>query len=187
MGVQLRPTIWRSCRVLANERRIELMRILLSGTSGTIGQIAAIADMSPRLTGQYLRMLQARGLASSERVSRYVMYSAKPNPSIPETKVILRALKRVLVRDQQTADSVIATLTAFTHPRRLEIISILHQGDRTTHELLAESGYSRRALARHLDKLERRKIIRAVSEKPSRWHLVRQRDVLARALVKCCV
>ena len=183
---QLRPTIWRTCRVLANEKRLELLSLVLKCPAGRVSQIANAADLPEKLAGQYLRMLQARGLLSAERESRFVMYSAEANPSISEAKSILAAMRTVLIKERQSPTDIISTLTGFTHPRRLTIIHELKGGPLLFGALLGITAISKSAMHRHLAKLANRGIVSCDDPPLGLWRFVRQKDPLAKALVACC-
>ena len=41
MGTGLRPTLWRSCRALANRKRLRILRRLIEHSPQTVAQVAA--------------------------------------------------------------------------------------------------------------------------------------------------
>jgi hypothetical protein len=93
-------------------------------------------------------------------VSRWVRYKVAPDPSIPETGELIRALESSLCRQKQPIDAVFRALTAFTHPRRVEIVRLLAAGgERLSHEVRAQTGISSEAWRRHVRKLMARKMV----------------------------
>ena len=87
-----------------------------------------------------------------------------PHPGITAAPVPGASdLLRVLA--QQASDTTIperlSLLTAFTHPRRVQIVSALSGGQRTLETLRRRTAISTPALLRHLKKLTRRGLVRA--------------------------
>lgn len=77
-------------------------------------------------------------------------------------------------------ESLIATATAFTHPRRISIVKCLAEGEKTFPELLASTRISTVALYRHLEKLSARHM---VEQKNDRYRLAKLADPLGQTLL----
>jgi len=69
-----RPTLWRTCRVLANRTRLRIFRRLAQQPGQTVSDVARRLRLSLPVTSQYLRALEARGLLSARRVGLRVTY-----------------------------------------------------------------------------------------------------------------
>ena len=151
----LNPTLWRTCRVLANEKRLLCLKAVLEQPGSSVGDIAERVCISEALASELLRALQARGLIQAKRQSRWVYYSPKPDPLVVDARPLLGALKRALLVEGRSASEMIHALTAFTHPRRLEILRCLQKAavDVSMDDLAASTRISLPALYRHLVKL----------------------------------
>jgi DNA-binding transcriptional ArsR family regulator len=175
------PTLWRTCRALANERRLACLRAVLSTPGATVGEIAAAAGLPEDQASLCLRALQARGLLHSKRVSRWVRYSPTPDPLVPAAAPILEAVSHALRTRRRSSAQLIRLLTAFTHPRRLTILRVLQLKRACAFVALARAcDISQTALFRHLTKLRERGL---VAEADQRWALAQARDPLADALL----
>lgn len=158
-GVRLNPTLWRTCRVLANNWRLEILRHVFAHPGDNVKTVAESLKISQSLASQYLRNLNSRGLISSEKYRSEVFYSPKPNITIPETKYLLNALEMVFFSECQSNSQIIRTLTGFTHPRRLKIMAILGNDRVECDRLIEASNISFRAFNRHMRKLIDRGIV----------------------------
>ena len=153
----LHPTLWRTCRVLANARRLQCLKTVLRNPGATVGQVAGTCRFPVNQTSVYLRALQARGLLQSVRDSRWVHYNPKADPLVPSAEPVLAAMTRALLKDNMPIKDAIFCLTAFTHPRRLAVLAVLLQKRSIPFAALAhKSNVSPCALTRHLAKLCRR-------------------------------
>ena len=167
------PTVWRTCRVLANAGRIKCLKVVLEQPGSTVGEVAACACLAENLASEHLRALQARGLIQAFRKSRWVHYAPMPDPLVPSARPLLTALRQALLTEKMAESEIIHTLTAFTHPRRLAILRYLQKTERACAEdIAAATRISLPALSRHLSKLAARRL---VSCGDHRWQLA-QRD-----------
>ncbi len=180
----LRPTIWRTCRVLANPLRLKMLGCIIRKPDQTVEELALVTDMTFGTASHYLRMLQARGLVSVERVSRWVRYAPQPNEGICWAPALMRALCRYLksADGDEALEDAEWILTGFTHPRRLLIIKTLSTGPKTAGQLRTATGISRPAMTRHLSKLLRRDLVQYCDN--GTYKLVNRRDPLARVLIE---
>ncbi len=87
------PTLWRTCRALANRRRLRLMQYLMRHSDLTVSAIADEARMPLSVASQYLRALNARGLLQARRVGRSVIYRVEADPAVPQAEPLLKALR----------------------------------------------------------------------------------------------
>jgi len=175
------PTLWRTCRVLANTQRLQCLKLVLSEPMLTVGDVADRTGHHENRTSEYLRALQARGLVRACRQSRWVRYTPHPDPLVPHGKPLLSALRQALIKNQQSERNVIRTLTAFTHPRRLSILSHLQKHGSVAFERLSvATSVSPQALYRHLKKLKTRGLIASNNQC---WRLTPPSDDLAKTLL----
>jgi DNA-binding transcriptional ArsR family regulator len=132
------------------------------------------------VASQYLRALNARGLLKAVRRGRCVFYEASADSSMPETDVLLKSLYAVL-RSDNTPKSIVDVLTAFTHPRRIELLQAIDKGAMDRRSLKAKTGISARALTRHLLKLGKRGYV--ISHQ-GKYRCAYPNNTLAKALMK---
>lgn len=161
---RLRPTLWRTCRVLANRGRLRALRTLLEFPDQPVSVVAKKLSVSVTLTSQYLRALNARGLLSVRRVGRWVYYRPSPDKTIPDAKALLEAIRREFGAEKKPIETIFRSATAFTHPRREEIFRAFHGQALTLPQLREKIGISTKALRRHLRKLQAREFLVAEGE-----------------------
>ncbi|MEN8254539.1 MAG: metalloregulator ArsR/SmtB family transcription factor [Verrucomicrobiota bacterium] len=175
----LRPTLWRTCRVLANESRLNLLRALFSCDESTVSALAVKTGISEAFASTQLRALSARGLVSSRPAGRWMFYSFEPNMAVEHSETIGNAIRESFAAGAKN-ESLIAAATAFTHPRRISIIKCLGEGEKTFPELLASTHISTMALYRHLQKLTARNM---VERKNNRYRQTKPGDTLGKTLL----
>ena len=177
------PTLWRTCRALANERRLLCLKAILMQPLITVGEVAVIANIPENQASINLRALQARGLITAQRKSRWTHYLPSADPLVEHAALVLAALRKSLITERQKERHVIALLKAFTHSRRLTILSYLQGTPRaTTESLVAATHISRPAMWRHLTVLKKAGF---VGDEDEKWSLLRAKttDPLAKALL----
>ena len=148
----LHPTIWRTCRVLANEVRLKMLWRLFQQRRSSMGELAAWGGISEATASKGLRSLNARGLIRAERIGKNVYYAPEANPEVEHAESILTALKKGY-EQVVPYEHVIHVVTAFTHPRRVEILIVLSERSFDVPELSIRTQISVPALQRHLRKL----------------------------------
>ena len=152
----LQPTLWRTCRVLANRTRLRILREVIRSSSLSVTDVADKLEMSDSTASEYLRMLNARGLLAAKRKGAWVYYTAKFDPSVSGAKELLAALKIDLQPSEKSIESVFRLITGFTHPRRIQIVRTLSNEAMHLYDLQAKTGIYLDSLKRHLFKLEDR-------------------------------
>jgi DNA-binding transcriptional ArsR family regulator len=151
----LHPTLWRTCRVLANRTRLRIFALLASESPQTVSSVALKLELSLPVASQYLRALEARGLCSVRRAGRRVEYRTNVAGAVAGSDLV-EPLRSALKGGGVSVESVFRLCTAFTHPRRVEIFRTLTVETRTFQQLQAVTWISSSALLRHLGKLEAR-------------------------------
>ena len=154
----LRPTLWRTCRVLANENRLDLLRELLAGKDRTVAALASRTGMSEQLASVHLRAIGARGLITARPNGRWLYYSATPNPLVDHAEILIDTLRKCCMAKMDN-EQIIHCATAFTHQRRIEIVKGLHHKAMPFGELVFATQISAPALHRHLGKLLDREML----------------------------
>lgn len=155
MQSPLAPTIWRTCRMLANERRLRVLEHVLRARRTSVTQTASACKLPLQQAGGNLRGLQSRGLLAVERVGRWTFYWPQADPSVRDAAELLQIIATAIQRQESTHDMMYA-LTACTHPRRLLLLQALRNGPLTAEQLVLRCHISLPAVYRHADKLLRR-------------------------------
>lgn len=176
----LHPTIWRTCRVLSNESRIKLLWKLFQGGEMSVSVLGDAVGLPESVASTYLRGLNSRGLILSERRQKYVFYRPEANPEVEHAERMLEAL-RASYEAFMPIGLVLQHLTAFTHPRRIEIVRALNEVAYDEQKLSIKTQISLPALYRHVRKLAERGY---VVKKDKVLILVPQETVLAKTLLK---
>jgi DNA-binding transcriptional ArsR family regulator len=177
----LHPTLWRTCRTLANGRRLACLKAVLAQPNCTVEELAETTGMPNDQASLCLRALQARGLIQSERYSRWVRYSPLPDRSVPAAAPILDAIRRAFFDERMADPEILFALTAFTHPRRLAILrSLQFNGPQPADKLSIATQVSPPALWRHLVKLRRRHL---VDQTQDGWQLAPRPSPLAQTML----
>jgi DNA-binding transcriptional ArsR family regulator len=115
-------------------------------------------DLSITQASLYLRALEARGLLSVRRRSRWVYYEAPPAASGGAAGILVEALRISFQDNKDSTETIFNLATAFTHPRRIEIFRALQQ-PQNFQDLQKQTRVPTRALERHLRKLEKRDFV----------------------------
>lgn len=178
----LQPTLWRTCRVLANPTRLKMLQALFKKPNQTVSQVAKYLGVPATVASVYLRALNARGLLRSVRKGAHVRYGVAANPSIPGCADLVKALRHVFERHQAPVDIIFRQATAFTHPRRIVIMHALQAGPRHYQDIRLMTGISLQALMRHLKKLADRGFL--LSPEPGQYCRAQPGDGFSRELVR---
>lgn len=177
----LQPTLWRTCRAIANHTRLEILRLLLDDSGQTVSALAKRLRRRPSITSQYLRTLEARGLLTARRTGRWVVYRLSPATRQNAMSGLVAALRATFRCESKPVTTIFRLATAFTHPRRIEIFRALQAGPRTPREIQAVTGISGWALSRHLRKLEARGF---VTPRDRQWAAAHRSDRLGSELAR---
>ena len=176
---QLHPTLWRTCRVLACETRLELLQHLFEQGELCVSELAAMTGISPHNASTQLRALNARGLIALRREKQKVIYRAEANEALDDAPALLRAVCDAFTK-QTPRRTVFRLCTGFTHERRIKLVHVLAVSPQTFGELLSGTGMSGSALALHLEKLSSRGFVK---KQAGRYHLRRVKNPLRHALL----
>lgn len=180
VAIPLQPTLWRTCRAIANRARLQIFSFLLRHPGQNVSAIAERLRKPLPLASQYLRVLEARGLLQARRAGRKVEYRLRSaNGDIGSR--MAEALRSTFQGKSEPVETVFRLATAFTHPRRIEIFRAIHVQPRTLAQLQTTTHISSWALRRHLRKLQARRFV-ACSE--GFYFAVGRTDDLGRELAR---
>jgi DNA-binding transcriptional ArsR family regulator len=154
------PTLWRTCRVLANRKGLQILALLIRQPNQTVSTVAEHMRLSMPAASQYLRALEARGLLTCRRVGLRVEYRPPATTTEGLAGPILTALRVAFRRRAQPIEVLFKLATAFTHPRRIKVFRAVKGGADSIGKLQTVTHISGRALSRHLAKLEARGFVK---------------------------
>ncbi len=160
---KLRPTLWRTCRVLSNENRLKLLWRLMQEGEMSMGRLAQSVGLSDPSASVHLRALNSRGLIKAERRNLYVFYSAEANAEVEYAAELLEALRECHA-SAISYSQVMRFATAFTHPRRIDIVRALAKGEMQEIALSQKTQISPQSLYRHVKKLLDRGFVTKVGD-----------------------
>ena len=164
-------------RALANRERIRVLRLITVCGETSVSQIAEAMQMPGNLISAHLKVLAAAGLVWRRRSGRTVGYHLAEHAGNLVTGAVLRMLphtfstvtdedpKKIAANGQsgsptRSDTALFAFFTAFTHPRRLQILRLLaQQRGAPLAELRTALSMSLSACIRHVTKLERRGLV----------------------------
>ncbi len=156
----LRPTLWRTCRAIANRTRLRLLWKIFQAEGLCVGELALTTGASRENATIQLRALNARGLITSTRWGKKVIYRADANPGVDGAEELLNALRESFDA-KISLDVVFREATAFTHSRRIFLMQTVSFSSGSFDELLESSGMSPISLQWNLSKLVARGFVKA--------------------------
>lgn len=156
--------IWRTCRVLANESRLKILKRLMRGAELCVTDISEVEGVSLVTASEHLRLLHQSGFLMQERKSKWIFYTASLSAGFSLAEEIYKPLRKRLIMSKSQIPSLLKLMTAFTHPRRVEILKCLFVASRSFDELIELCDISPMAMRRHLGKLVSRDIVRQDSD-----------------------
>ncbi|MEI8242750.1 MAG: winged helix-turn-helix domain-containing protein [bacterium] len=179
------PTMWRTCRVLANPQRLRCLQAVLRKPNRYVSELAKELREPVPVVSQYLRDLQARGMISVVRRSRWVFYGDSPDETVGHAAPLLAAMRLVLSEKPLMPRQIELILQGFTHSRRIAVLRVLARSEpQRIATVRRATGISEPALLRHLRKLEACGIVR---RQVDHWTIARDLPVLAqRLLLEAC-
>lgn len=180
MNRMLHPTLWRTCRVLANPVRLRVLKAVMTTPRAHVTAVQRLCRLPQSSTSHHLRLLQSRGLLLATPVSRYLLYSPKTDPAVGNADPVLAAVRAALERDE-APKSISRALKGLTHARRIAIVRALRGAPATPEQLVHKCQISLPAVYRHLAKLMTCGLIVASGEHT--YHLTGQAPALVRNLV----
>lgn len=156
----MKPTLWRTCRIIANDSRLNLLQLLFKLGENSVTALGKQAGLSESHASLHLRLLNSRGLISARIAGKWVYYSATANQAVRHAPEILDALKTSYAYTDIDNNQTFNVATAFTHQRRIMIAKHLHHGAISSVELSFRTMVPLTSLRRHLKKLEARHFIK---------------------------
>ncbi|HQG74777.1 MAG: helix-turn-helix domain-containing protein [Kiritimatiellia bacterium] len=152
---QLNPTLWRTCRVLAGETRLKLIRQLHQSKGAGVTDLAKAVGIGGSDASQELRRIQSRGLLRVERKRSFVFYRFGADPQVPSAAPLVKALLEVLGSSSEKQDAEIIRIAwGLAHPRRGALVQALLMAPKTLAQLGRDTGIPRNSVSRHIGIME---------------------------------
>ena len=148
----------------------------------TVTEVALRIGIATTLASRHLRDLNARGLLKASRENRWVRYRPCADPTVPQAPRLVQALRETFARQPKPIDFIFRMATAFTHPRRVQIVRALAAGPLDCGDLRSVTSISLPAIMRHLRKLRDRGFV--ATDPAGRYGLVRQESPLGVDLLR---
>jgi len=161
-------------RALASRPRMLILRSLVAEEERSVSAIETWSGLAMNSLCTHLRILATAGLVWRRRSGGSVFYRLAEEPTSPVTRSALDVVHRAFKGGSATSgatrrgraqvagieEELFAVFTAFTHPRRIQILRHLDAHGETTADVLSETlSMSANAAARHLSKLSSRGFI----------------------------
>jgi DNA-binding transcriptional ArsR family regulator len=171
-GMQIKLALWRSCRTIACETRLQLLWLLFREKELCVSAVADCVHMGNAQVSLQLHALNERGLICFRREKMKVCYRPEANELVAFAPQLLEGLRQCYERQMAHA-TVIRQATALTHERRIEVVRALDRTAMSWNDLAAETGMSDSSLFLHLGKLEARGF---VIKTGNAWQLTRPQN-----------
>ena len=191
MGTELKPTLWRTARALANPDRLNLMRLVANakGAKGVV-DLANEASIPIPTASLYLRALNARGLISVVRSGSFVYYGTGSDRSLPVAVSIQKAFRRLFSRPSLPSDwtkRLLPLIRAFSNARREDIVRTISQRQPIRYvELHQRVGICESSFLRHLDVLLSSGVV-VHDKKDSSYRLAKPSNSLVAAFLSALI
>lgn len=150
---KLKPTLWRTYRVLANEDRLRLFKAVLKNSGNlSVRDYAKMLNLADNVASVYLRQMNARGLLGVERSYIKVFYNLNQDRSLPKSIELQETMKEYLSGELTDGweDELVRIFKAFTHFNRLAMLIRLSEGPATLHDLNRAAGIIVKSSYHHL-------------------------------------
>lgn len=163
--------LWRRCRTLASHLRLDMLEWLAEHPSLCVKEIAADLGIAEEVASKNLQLLASAGFMTRMRIGKYLYHTVVTND----------ALLAGVLDEKATKEKLLDTVTALTHERRVLILKTLNCGLLTLEELCRQTGISKGAMRRQLEKLERRSFVKV---KNGKYSMVTPDSLLGRRMVE---
>jgi DNA-binding IclR family transcriptional regulator len=158
-----------------------MLALLLQQPGQTVSAIALRLNQPLSVASTYLRALESRGLLTAHRNGRWVKYRPNLRTTPTVTTGLTTALDATFKHESKPIEAAFRRVTAFTHPRRIEIFRALQAGPLSLAQLRTKTGISGWALGRQLKKLGVRGFVR---ENQGLYTTAEPKDELGRELAR---
>ncbi|MGD9780970.1 MAG: hypothetical protein AB7V14_02320 [Kiritimatiellia bacterium] len=147
----LNPTLWRTCKMLAGQKRIQLLRQLYGHPGRNVSELGAAVGIKRACASQELRRIQSRGLLKAKRQGLPLIYRMETDPQVPSASPLLHAIRSALASRPPERDLDMCRLAqGLAHERRIAIARVLLIAPRSAIDLNRLLRIAAPTLAKHL-------------------------------------
>lgn len=148
---KLNPTLWRTCKMLAGIKRIQLLRQLYENPGNNVTEHGRAVGVKRSDASQELRRIQSRGLLKSTRIGRPLIYRMEPDPQVSSAAPILQAIQTAFSIYPPERDPDMCQISnGLAHERRIAIAWLLQKAPRSMSDLQTHLPLSPQGLEHHL-------------------------------------
>ena len=150
----LNPTLWRTCKMLAGSKRVQMLRQLRECPGRSVTEIGVSVGVKRSDASQELRRIQSRGLLKSKRQGIPLVYRMEADPQVPSAAPLLKAIQTALASRLPEQDAEMCAIAkGLANERRVGIARILRDSPQTPLDLQMRLNLSAPALAKHIRSL----------------------------------
>jgi DNA-binding MarR family transcriptional regulator len=154
--IALNPTLWRTCKMLAGVKRIQLLRQLDRLPGQSVVELGRAVGIKRSDASQELRRIQSRGILKSRRLGTPLIYRMEPDPQVATAAPLLKAIQSAFSSQPAERDAEMCRLAeGLAHERRIALARILQKQPRSFSELHGLLHIPMTSLAWHLRELIR--------------------------------
>ncbi len=147
----LNPTLWRTCKMLAGHKRIQLLRQLYEHPGQNVTELGRAVGIKRSDASQELRRIQSRGLLKSERKGLPLLYRMEPDPQVSTAAPLLRAIQTALATFPSKRDIDMCVMAnGLAHERRMTIVRLLIESPRSMADLQMQLHLAPFGLSQHV-------------------------------------
>lgn len=148
---RLNPTLWRTCKMLAGHKRIQLLRQLFEQPGRSVTTLGRSVGIKRAYASQELRRIQSRGLLQAERHGLPLVYRLDPDPQVSSAAPLLQAIQSAFAAYPPVRDLDMCVIAnGLAHGRRIAIVRLLQEGPCTTTQLQLQMHLSSSTSKQHL-------------------------------------
>ena len=152
----LNPTLWRTCKMLAGNKRVRLLRQLYEHAGRNVSDLGSAVGIKRAYASQELRRIQSRGLLKAARCGRPLIYRLEADPQVPSAAPLLKAIQSALRLHPASRDpDMCAIANGLAHERRMAIAQTIMEHPCSLPDLQMQLHLSPFGLAQHLRSLEK--------------------------------
>ena len=173
---RLNPSFWRTVRSLKNINRLNLLkRVYDSGGKLGVTSVGSSVNVNEPLASNYLRQMNARGIISVKRNSKFVYYGTSPDRSLPRAISLQDAFREYFKHELKKGWQLElwTIMDGFSHYNRLNIIRYLAvMGKCSRAALIQSAGIMEKNFEHHFAKIKRAGIVERKSYGPKNYYYV---------------
>lgn len=147
----LNPTLWRTCKMLAGAKRIQLLRQLQKQPGRSVRDLGKAVGVKRSDASQELRRIQSRGLLKSKRQGIPLVYRLEADPQVSSAAPLLKAILSAMASRPPERDLDMCTLAnGLANEHRIAIVRALMASPQTMADLQMNLNLSAPACVKHL-------------------------------------